>query len=90
MSRENKNKYAHVVQLRLTREEWRVISQMAWLRRMSVEDLLREGLRLNRVEGDAPTPTPTPVPAPAPERTAPAQLMGSTGNSRTRRLGRRP
>jgi hypothetical protein len=86
MPREDKNKYAHVVQLRLTREEWRVISQIAWLRRMSVEDLLREGLRLNRVEGDAPTP----VPAPAPERTAPGRLVGSTGISRTQRLGRRP
>jgi hypothetical protein len=85
MSRENsENKYAHVVQLRLTREEWRVIAKMAWLRRVSVEDLLREGLRLSRVENEAPAPTPTP------ERTTPLRLVGPTPNGRTRRLRRRP
>jgi hypothetical protein len=75
-----KNKYAHVVQLRLTREEWRVISQMAWLRRMSVEDLLREGLRLTRPEADPP----------APERTTPLPLVRSTSSGRPRRLRRHP
>jgi hypothetical protein len=78
MSRENK--YAHVVQLRLTREEWRVISQMAWLRRMSVEDILREGLHLTRTDGDAQTP----------ERAAPLRLAGPARPSRARRPRRRP
>lgn len=47
-------RYAHVVQLRLTGEEWRVIAEMAHLRRMSVEDLLREGLRLSGGDQQAP------------------------------------
>lgn len=76
----HENRYAHVVQLRLTREEWRLISQMAWLRRMSVEDLLREGLRLNRPEADTP----------APERATPLRVVGPSRSSRARRLRRRP
>ncbi|HEV3047558.1 MAG TPA: hypothetical protein VGY13_09375 [Solirubrobacteraceae bacterium] len=42
--------YVHVVQLRLTSEEWRLLAEMAKLRRVSVEDLLREGLRLPQRE----------------------------------------
>jgi hypothetical protein len=76
----HENKYSHVVQLRLTREEWRLISQMAWLRRMSVEDLLREGLRMNRPEADTP----------APEREAPLRVVGPARNGRQRHLRRRP
>lgn len=38
--------HTHVVQLRLSREEWRLIAEMARLRRVTVEDMLREGLRL--------------------------------------------
>jgi hypothetical protein len=41
----------HVVQLRLTHEEWRLVAEIATLRRQSVEDLLREGLRLSRLDG---------------------------------------
>ena len=48
--------HAHVVQLHLTPEEWRVISAIASLRRISVEDLLREGLRLNRREAPEGAP----------------------------------
>jgi phosphoglycerate-specific signal transduction histidine kinase len=36
----------YVVQLRLSRQEWRLVAEMARLRRQSIEDLLREGLRL--------------------------------------------
>jgi hypothetical protein len=55
LSVEMPSNYAHVVQLRLTNEEWRLVAEMAKLRRMSVEDLLREGLRLQRHE---PEPGP--------------------------------
>ncbi len=47
-------RYAHVVHLRLTHEERRLVAEMARLRRLSVEDLLREGLRLGG--GDAQGP----------------------------------
>ena len=40
----------HVVQMRLTHEEWRLVAEMASLRRLSVEELLREGLRLSRLD----------------------------------------
>jgi hypothetical protein len=40
----------HVVHLRLTHEEWRLVAEMARLRRLSIEELLREGLRLSRLD----------------------------------------
>lgn len=49
-------RHLHVVQLRLTSDEWRLVSEIARLRRLSVEDLLREGLRLGRHDAAAPPP----------------------------------
>ncbi|HTU79198.1 MAG TPA: hypothetical protein VMF09_10610 [Solirubrobacteraceae bacterium] len=46
--------YTHVVQLRLTSEEWRLVAEIAGLRRVSVEDLLREGLRLSQRDAQPP------------------------------------
>lgn len=74
MSESMSRGYAHVVQLRLTHEEWRVVSELAQLRRVSVEDLLREGLRLSHGETQEP----------AAERAAHLRLLtpgpGSHGN----------
>jgi len=36
----------HIVQLRLTQDEWSVVSRLARLRGLTVEELLRESLRL--------------------------------------------
>lgn len=78
MSREHE--YSHVVQLRLTREEWRLIASIASLRRVSVEDLLREFLRLNRADSDPPPAEPT----------TPLRVVRPSTGRRPRRLRRRP
>jgi len=44
----------HVVQLRFTHEEWSHISAIARLRQLTVEELLREELRMSSREAQAP------------------------------------
>ena len=44
----------HVVQLRLTDEEWNLVCAIAQLRQMTIEDLLREELRLSHHQPDPP------------------------------------
>jgi len=46
----------HVVPLRLTHDEWRLIAEIAHLRGVTVEDLVREGLRLSRLDGSGARP----------------------------------
>ncbi len=41
---------AYVVQIRLTREEWRHFSRLAYVRRVTLEELVREGLGLRPKE----------------------------------------
>jgi predicted DNA-binding ribbon-helix-helix protein len=45
----------HVVQLRLTNEEWNHVSAIARLRELTVEELLREELRMSRQQLDPPS-----------------------------------
>jgi hypothetical protein len=44
----------HVVQLRLTPEEWNHVAAIARLRELTIEELLREELRMGRRQPDAP------------------------------------
>jgi hypothetical protein len=44
----------HVVQLRLTQEEWNHMAAIARLRELTIEELLREELRMSRRQADAP------------------------------------
>ncbi len=44
----------HVVQLRLTDEEWNLVCSIATLRQVTIEDLLREALRLSHRHEDPP------------------------------------
>jgi hypothetical protein len=44
----------HVVELRLTSEEWDHVSAIARLRELTVEELLREELRMSRPRIDPP------------------------------------
>lgn len=46
-------RYAHVVQVRLTQPEWRQIARLAQVRGITVEELLREALRLSPPAGRA-------------------------------------
>jgi len=46
----------HVVQLRLTHDEWNHISAIAQLRCQTIEELLREELRLSNSDVQAQTP----------------------------------
>ncbi|HUB74036.1 MAG TPA: hypothetical protein VL979_08375 [Solirubrobacteraceae bacterium] len=41
----------YTVQLHLTPDEWSLVSRLAHLRGLTVEELLREGLRLSPPEG---------------------------------------
>lgn len=47
-----RRRYDHVIQLRVTRQEWRQIDELAQLRGITVEDLLREALRLSPPPSD--------------------------------------
>jgi hypothetical protein len=44
----------HIVQLRLTNEEWNHICAIARLRELTIEELLREELRMSRQQLDTP------------------------------------
>jgi predicted DNA-binding ribbon-helix-helix protein len=44
----------HVVQLRLTDDEWNHIAAIARLRELTIEELLREELRMSRRQADPP------------------------------------
>ena len=46
----------HVVQLRLTDDEWNHICAIARLRQLTVEDLLREELRMTPRQPERPAP----------------------------------
>jgi hypothetical protein len=61
----------HVVQLRLTDDEWNLVCSIAQLRQMTIEDLLREALRLSHHRHEDP---------PAHERSH-LRLVGPRGES---------
>jgi hypothetical protein len=48
---------AHVVQLRLTHDEWNHIAAIASLRELTIEELLREELRMSHRQLDPPPRT---------------------------------
>jgi hypothetical protein len=47
----------HIVELELTREEWRLVRRLAELRHSSISDVLREAARLAPLEPARAIPT---------------------------------